>query len=119
SRLTNPPRIFHVNWFRRDAQGNFLWPGFGENLRVIAWMLERCTGKAGAVESPIGYLPRVEDLDTQGLNVSGDALRELLTVDPALWRKEASDMRAYLAQFGNRVPKELVAELEKMEQRLA
>ena len=117
-KLARPPRIFHVNWFRRDAQGRFLWPGFGDNLRVIAWMLERAAGNLEATDSPIGWLPRPEDLNTRGLQLSADALRELLTVDPAQWRKEATDMRQYFAQYGERMPTAMLRELDAVEARL-
>jgi phosphoenolpyruvate carboxykinase (GTP) len=118
AKLARPPRIYHVNWFRRDAQNKFLWPGYGENLRVLAWMLNRCAGNAGATEAPIGRLPRPEDLDTKGLDISADALRALLSVDPVLWKKEAADMRAYLEKYGSRVPVEMHEELKGLEARL-
>ena len=118
AKLSRAPKIFHVNWFRRDAQGKFLWPGFGENLRVLAWMLDRCSGKAGAAESGIGLLPRPEDLDTRGLSLGEESLRALLSVDPSLWRKEVADIRAYLEKYGSRLPKELLAELATTESRL-
>src|SRR5262249_4336590 len=110
-RLATPPRIYHVNWFRRDAQGRFLWPGFGENLRVLAWMLDRCAGEAGATDSAIGRLPRPQDLDTRGLKLDPAALNALLTVDPALWRQEVAEIRAYLGKFGSRLPPALLEEL--------
>jgi phosphoenolpyruvate carboxykinase (GTP) len=113
AQLSRAPRIYHVNWFRRDAQGKFLWPGYGENLRVLAWMLDRCTGKADAVDSPIGRLPR--SLNTAGLNVSAEALAALLSVDGPLWRKETSEVRTYLGQFAERLPQELLAELSRTE----
>jgi phosphoenolpyruvate carboxykinase (GTP) len=119
AKLARAPRIYHVNWFRRDAQGKFLWPGYGENLRVLAWMLERCAGKVGATESAVGWLPRPADLDTRGLNVGADALAALLTVDAALWRKELAEMREYLGRYGSRLPAALLAELESTKQRLA
>ncbi|HEY2808271.1 MAG TPA: phosphoenolpyruvate carboxykinase (GTP) [Steroidobacteraceae bacterium] len=119
AKLTRAPRIYHVNWFRRDAQGKFLWPGYGENLRVLAWMLERCAGKAGAVESPIGWLPGEQDLHTEGLNLGADALHALLTVDAGLWRKEVADMREYLGKYGERLPKALLAELADTQRRLS
>jgi phosphoenolpyruvate carboxykinase (GTP) len=119
AKLPRAPRIFHVNWFRRDAQGKFLWPGFGENLRVLAWMLDRCSGQAQAADSAIGWLPRPEDLNLQGLKVSREALAALLRVDAPLWRKEAAEIRAYLAQYGERLPQELLEELSRTEGRLA
>jgi phosphoenolpyruvate carboxykinase (GTP) len=117
-KLTKPPRLFHVNWFRRDAQGRFLWPGFGENLRVLAWMLDRYAGKAGANETAIGNLPRPSDIDTKGLDVSAEDMNALLTVDPAAWRKEMADLRTYMQQYGKRVPAEMLRQLEETEKRL-
>jgi phosphoenolpyruvate carboxykinase (GTP) len=119
AKLARPPRLYHVNWFRRDAQNKFLWPGYGENLRVLKWMLDRCTGNAGAAETPIGRLPRPEDIDTKGLNVSTEALQALLSVDPTSWKKEAADMRAYFEQFGARMPSDLLEELKGLESRVA
>ncbi|HTT01840.1 MAG TPA: phosphoenolpyruvate carboxykinase (GTP) [Steroidobacteraceae bacterium] len=119
AQLSRPPRIFHVNWFRRDARGRFLWPGYGENLRVLAWMLERAAGTAGALEAPIGWLPRPEDINTRGLDVGADALRELTAVDPALWRKEAADVRKYLERYGERLPKGVLAQLDALDARLS
>ena len=113
ARLSRPPRLFHVNWFRRDPQGKFLWPGYGENLRVLAWMLDRCAGKAHAVDGGIGLLPRPKDLDTAGLAVGPEELRALLSVDRELWLNEVAEMRAYLARFGERLPAQLWAELDK------
>jgi phosphoenolpyruvate carboxykinase (GTP) len=118
AKLARPPRIYHVNWFRRDAQGKFLWPGFGENLRVLAWMLERCAGQAGATESAIGWLPREQDLHTEGLSLGADALQALLTVDAGLWRKEVAEIGEYLARYGERLPKALLAELADTQRRL-
>ena len=118
AKLSRPPRIYHVNWFRRDAQNKFLWPGYGENLRVLSWMLDRCTGNAGAAEAAIGRLPRPEDMNTKGLNVTADAIKALLSVDPTLWKKEAADIRAYLQKYGSRVPAEMLQELQGLESRL-
>jgi phosphoenolpyruvate carboxykinase (GTP) len=118
SRLTRPPRIYHVNWFRRDADGRFLWPGFGENLRVLAWMLDRCAGRAGALESAIGWLPRPGDLDTRGLDLAPESLAALLAVDAGLWRREIAEIREYLGKYGERLPAAMLAELKNTEQRL-
>jgi phosphoenolpyruvate carboxykinase (GTP) len=117
--LEHPPKLYHVNWFRRDAQGKFLWPGFGDNLRVLAWMIERCAGRGGMVETPIGQLPRPQDLDLNGLDLPPAALAELLSVDLVQWRKEAADIRSYLQEYGSRTPAALQAELSKLEARLA
>jgi len=113
ARLKNPPRLFHVNWFRRNPQGKFLWPGFGDNLRVIEWMLKRSAGTVPAKETAIGHLPRPEDLNTSGLNLDSADLQELLTVDPALWRKELRDIGDYLQKFGSRTPRKLHDEHKK------
>jgi len=117
-RLTHPPRLFHVNWFRRDSGGRFMWPGFGDNLRVMEWILKRCAGQIGAVDSPIGYLPEPADLNLKGANVSEDTMRELLSVTPDAWRKEAAEMREYLKEFGTHAPPEMSAELAEIEKRL-
>jgi phosphoenolpyruvate carboxykinase (GTP) len=118
AKLARPPRIYHVNWFRRDAQGKFLWPGYGENLRVLAWMLERCAGKVGAVESAVGWLPRPGDLNISGLNVSAEALAALCSIDAGTWRKELAEVSEHLGRYGSRLPAALRAELKASEQRL-
>jgi phosphoenolpyruvate carboxykinase (GTP) len=110
------PKVFFVNWFRKDADGDFLWPGFGENSRVLAWIFRRCEGTAEAVETPIGLVP--EDLDTEGLDISGEALRELLTVDPEQVREELPQIREHFEQFGDRLPDELRRQLDVLEARL-
>jgi phosphoenolpyruvate carboxykinase (GTP) len=116
--LTNPPRIFHVNWFRQDAGGRFLWPGFGENLRVLSWVLDRCAGRAGAVETPIGFMPRPADLDARGLEIDDAALAELTAVPREAWREEVANLRAYLDSFGARLPAALLTELDELDRRL-
>jgi phosphoenolpyruvate carboxykinase (GTP) len=98
------PRIFHVNWFRQDKDGQFMWPGFGENLRVLEWITQRCAGKAGAVSTPIGYLPRPEDINTQGLDISRETLEALLAVDHEQWLAEIDDIGTYFNEFGSRMP---------------
>jgi phosphoenolpyruvate carboxykinase (GTP) len=118
AKLTRPPRVFHVNWFRQNAAGKFLWPGFGENLRVLAWMLERCTGRIGAAETPIGNLPRAGDLNITGLDIGSDVLAELTAVPRDAWRQELTDFRQYLQQFGEHVPAALLAEVDEVERRL-
>ena len=118
AKLSRAPRVFHVNWFRRGAQNEFLWPGFGDNLRVIAWMLDRCAERANAVDAPIGRLPRPEDINTQGMTLEPETLRALLSVDTQLWRKEVAETRAYLERFGARLPAQMMTELEKTAQAL-
>jgi phosphoenolpyruvate carboxykinase (GTP) len=117
-KLRHPPKLFHVNWFRRDAAGKFLWPGYGDNLRVMEWIIKRCTGAVGADESPIGQLPRLADLNLAGTNVGDATMKELLAVQRDAWRKEAADMRGYLEEFGARAPAEMSAELDEIERRL-
>jgi phosphoenolpyruvate carboxykinase (GTP) len=112
------PRIFHVNWFRKDAEGRYLWPGFGENARVLEWVFRRCDGEAGAHETPIGAVPRPEDLDLEGLDLAPGALEELLAVDEEGLRSELPQVRAHLATFGERLPAELSDHLERLERAL-
>ena len=119
AKLSNPPRVYHVNWFRRDAGGKFLWPGYGENLRVLEWILGRCAGKVQANETAIGNLPRPQDLNTRGLDISSSDLQALLSVEPELWKKEVADIRTYLATYGKRLPAELLKQLDTVEAKLA
>ena len=113
------PKIFNVNWFRTDEDGNFLWPGFGDNMRVLNWILDRCDGKADAVETPIGYLPRPEDIDTTDLDVPPEVMKELLTVDKEIWRGETREIEEHYKKFGDKLPKELRQQLDELEARLA
>src|SRR5690349_11551728 len=118
AKLKNPPKIYHVNWFRRDADGKFLWPGYGENLRVLDWMLGRVAGKVSANETAIGNLPRPQDLNTRGLDISSSDLQALLSVEPALWKKEVAEIREYLKGYGSRLPAELSKQLDTVEAKL-
>ena len=118
-KIPNPPKIFHVNWFRTDADGNFVWPGFGDNLRVLLWILDRCEGKVGAQETPIGYVPYPEDINVEGLEgIDTATIRDLLTVDRESWLEDVANIRDFYAQIGERVPAELHAELDKLEANL-
>ena len=116
-KITNPPKIFNVNWFRTDEQGHFLWPGFGENLRALEWILGRCEGTADAVETPIGYVPKAEDINLEGLEgeVTPETLQELLKVDPAQWKAEVADIKKHYAKFGDKLPHELADCLKALE----
>ena len=104
------PRIFHVNWFRQDSAGKFLWPGFGENLRVLRWIIDRCEGRVGAKETPIGYLPEAADIDLSDLDVSAETMEALLSVNVEQWQAEMDSVGEYLQSFGERLPAELEAE---------
>jgi phosphoenolpyruvate carboxykinase (GTP) len=120
-RQTDPaklPRIYYVNWFRRDCEGNFLWPGYGENSRVLEWICRRCDGEAEGRETPIGIVPTPDALNTTGLEISPEALEELLRVDPNEWRKELPAIHQHFARFGDRLPRELRDQLEDLERRL-
>jgi phosphoenolpyruvate carboxykinase (GTP) len=112
------PRIFYVNWFRAGDNGKFLWPGYGENSRVLKWIFERCDGKAHAVDTPIGRLPEPADLDTKGLDISAADVARLLSVDLEGWRAEVPLIRAYFAKFGSHLPEELNREVAELEERL-
>jgi len=112
------PKIFYVNWFRQDENGKFLWPGYGENSRVLKWIFERCDGKVHAQDTPIGRLPLPEDLDTKNLDVSADKLAKLLNVDVEGWLAEVPRIREHFATFGNRLPQGMRDEVDALEQRL-
>jgi phosphoenolpyruvate carboxykinase (GTP) len=113
------PKIFHVNWFRKGADGKFLWPGFGDNLRVLEWIIDRCKGSADALETPIGFVPGTGDLHLEGLDLSDAALAALLEVDTAGWSAEVADIGSYLDSFGPRTPAALKAEQQRVAKALA
>jgi phosphoenolpyruvate carboxykinase (GTP) len=117
-RIPHPPRVFHVNWFRKGADGKFLWPGFGENVRVLKWILERVEGKAEAKETPIGFVPTQESLTLDGMNISDAALEELLEVNAADWSREAEEIGVFLEEFGDSLPKEIREEQAALAKRL-
>jgi phosphoenolpyruvate carboxykinase (GTP) len=119
AKLKSTPPVFHVNWFRQDAAGKFLWPGFSENLRVIRWIIDRVKGTAPSHDTAIGHLPRAADLDVRGLEVAPEALEELLAVSPQLWRSEFEGIGAYFAEFGERLPPALANELKGAMERVA
>jgi len=112
------PRIFYVNWFRRDEDGGFLWPGFGENSRVLKWVVERIEGQAEAIETPIGYVPTRESLDTEGLSMSAEALEAALAVDPEEWKAELPQITEWFEKFGENLPAVLWTELDGLRDRL-
>ena len=117
--IPNPPKIFHVNWFRTDNEGNFIWPGFGDNMRVLMWILDRCAGKVDAEITPIGYIPKAEDICIEGLeDVTIDTVRDLLTVDKASWLEDVENIKSFYKQVGERVPQAMYDELAALEARL-
>ena len=112
------PKIFNVNWFRTDDEGHFIWPGFGDNMRVLMWILDRCEGKVDAVETPIGYEPKPEDINIEGLDIDLDTIKGLLNVDIDLWKEEAKGIEEFYAKFGDKLPAELKNQLENLKKRL-
>ncbi|PYT74539.1 MAG: phosphoenolpyruvate carboxykinase (GTP) [Acidobacteria bacterium] len=116
-KIPRPPKIFHVNWFRKSADGRFLWPGYSENVRILKWILERVEGRGAAQETPIGYVPAKGGLTLDGMKISDDALNELLRVNPADWETELEDSKQFLMKFGSRLPKEIREEHAKLSKR--
>ena len=112
------PRIFYVNWFRKSPAGKWLWPGFGDNSRVLKWMCERIEGKVGAVETPIGLMPKEGELDLNGLNIPAADLKELLRVDADAWRAEVADIERHFSVFGKRLPERLRIQLDALRKRI-
>lgn len=112
------PKIFNVNWFRTDSEGHFIWPGFGDNMRVLDWILKRCEETVDADETAIGYVPKPEDINLEGCGVDEETLKGLLNVDTETWKKEAEGIKEFYKKFGDRLPKELEAELSALESRL-
>lgn len=112
------PKIFNVNWFRTDSEGHFIWPGFGDNMRVLDWILKRCEETVDADETAIGYVPKPEDINLEGCGVDEETLKGLLNVDTETWKKEAEGIKEFYKKFGDRLPKELEEELEALESRL-
>jgi phosphoenolpyruvate carboxykinase (GTP) len=111
------PKIFLVNWFRKDADGNFIWPGFGDNIRVLDWVMKRCDGNGGAEESVIGLVPPVEEIDTSGADVTPEQMQELLTVNPLDVSAQLAQVSEHLASFGDRLPAGIRAQLDELERR--
>ncbi len=109
------PEIFHVNWFKKDDEGNFMWPGFGDNMRVLLWILDRVSGKADAHDSEIGLLPTASDIDTTGLDMSAEDLDALLSVDKEAWKEDVENIKEYFAQFGDRLPADIKHQLEVLD----
>jgi phosphoenolpyruvate carboxykinase (GTP) len=110
--------MFMVNWFRKGGDGKYLWPGFGENSRVLAWVFRRCDDEADVLDTPIGRVPTPEAIDTDGLDVSRAAMEQLLEVDPGLWKAQLPQVHEHFAQFGDKLPDELARQLRLLEERL-
>ena len=117
-KIANPPKIFNVNWFRTDEEGNFIWPGFGDNLRVLEWILARCFDEIDAQECALGFIPKASDINLEGCDVDEKTVEGLLSVDRELWKAECEGIREYYGKFGNKVPKELWESLETLENKL-
>ena len=113
------PKIFNVNWFRTDDEGNFVWPGFGDNARVLNWIIDRCEGKADATETAIGYVPKPEDIDLTDLDMDIETLKDILVVDKDVWSKEAAEIEEHYKKFGDKLPAELKEQLETLKANLA
>jgi phosphoenolpyruvate carboxykinase (GTP) len=113
------PGIFYVNWFRKDEDGKFLWPGYGDNARVLEWIFRRLDGDAEARETPTGWVPRAEDINTDGLDIAPERVAALLSVDADGLRDEVEQIREHLAKFGERLPAEIRSQFEALEARLA
>ena len=117
--IPHAPKIFHVNWFRTDDNGNFIWPGFGDNLRVVDWILARCEGKVDADLTAIGYVPKPEDINIEGLDgITVDTVRDLVSVDKEAWLADIENIKEFYAQVGDHVPAEMYEELAALEARL-
>lgn len=112
------PKIFHVNWFRTDEDGKFIWPGFGDNMRVIMWILKRCANEVDAIKTQIGYLPKPEDIDVQGLDISEKSLNYILSIDKELWQQESESIEEFFKQFGDKLPAEFKDQLQNLKNRL-
>ena len=112
------PKVFHVNWFRKDANGNFMWPGFGDNMRVLKWIIERCAGSSDAVKTPIGLIPQGKDLDLSGLELSETTVAALLAIDPKIWRTEIEAIEEYFGSFGDRLPGAISAQVARIKREI-
>jgi phosphoenolpyruvate carboxykinase (GTP) len=118
-RLPKLPRIYHVNWFRKDGDGRYMWPGFGDNMRVLKWIVERCAGRVGASRTPIGNLPGAGDLDLGGLAIDHATMDALLSVDPEIWHREVDEIEQFFEEFGERVPEALRRQVKRIRNEIA
>ena len=119
AKVKTPPKIFAVNWFRRDSNGRFMWPGYGDNMRVLKWVVERCEGKSGAADTPIGKMPRYEDMEWQGMSgFSRETFNELTHVDHDAWHAEFKDHEELFGKLQSRLPAEMTAQRQALEKAL-
>jgi len=117
-RMRWQPKIFHVNWFRQDENGDFLWPGFGENLRILEWILARCRGEVEGLKTAIGFIPNLEDIDMTGLDLPKEHMEKLFEINPNDWKQEMESVNDFFQKFGERLPLELWAQHESLKRRL-
>lgn len=117
-RSSKLPKVFHVNWFRKDGDGKFMWPGYGDNMRVLKWIVDRCEGRADARHTPVGLVPHAQDIDVSGLSLAPQTLDALLAMDPEVWQREVADIGEFFASFGNRLPDGLRAQVERIKREL-
>jgi phosphoenolpyruvate carboxykinase (GTP) len=118
SRIPNPPKIFMVNWFRKSADGKFLWPGYGENMRALKWILDRSHARVGAQETIVGYVPRMEDLNLSGLDVKEETVREAMKVDLGEWEEELESQKEWFEKLGKTLPRPLALQRETLLERV-
>jgi Phosphoenolpyruvate carboxykinase (GTP) len=117
-KMAKPPRIFHVNWFRTNSKGKFIWPGFGENLRILEWIISRCNNRVKARETPIGFIPYLEDIDMTGLYVHKKNLEKLFNIDKKQWQKELEQQKEFFSIFSGELPDEIAQEYRALKKRL-
>jgi phosphoenolpyruvate carboxykinase (GTP) len=117
-RMRWQPKIFHVNWFRQDENGAYLWPGFGDNLRILEWILARCRGDVDGVKTALGFIPKPADIDMTGLELPAETMKKLFEINPQAWTEEMKDVEAFFKQFGDRLPLELWAQHQDLKRRL-
>ena len=117
-KVANPPKVFFVNWFKKDSNGKFMWPGFSDNFRIIKWMLDRVDGKVSAKETPVGLLPNIPDLNLDGLDISEETVNSLFEIKKDQWQREIAGIEEFYGQFGERLPKELQNHLAELKRRM-
>jgi phosphoenolpyruvate carboxykinase (GTP) len=117
-KLKHAPKIFSINWFRTDENDKYMWPGFGDNIRVLKWVIDRVNGKAAAKETPLGLLPNPKDLDLSGLDLPAGHLEKLFAIDPSEWSRELQDIEKYLGQFGSHIPEAIWQEYRALAEKL-